>query len=97
MELKKLLQTENGDILLTDQNGNLLTCPFQNAVVLPGTIQGQLTLNRPPCGSQCALFNINDSEIEGKIFLKKYCCDEPEKLLNLEKKDKKDSKLLKLQ
>lgn len=86
MELKKLTQTKEGDILLTDQRGNVLTCPFQNGLLIPGSLQGQIGLNRPPCGSQCALFNITPTEYSDKLYLKKYCCDEPEKLLNLEKK-----------
>ena len=91
MELKKLLRLESGDYLLTDQKNQALTCPYQNAILLPGSIQGQLTINRPPCGSQCSLFEINSSEQEGKLFLKKHCCAENEKLLPVEDQGKKSA------
>lgn len=91
MELKKLLRLDNGDYLLTDQKNQALTCPYQNAILLPGSIQGQLTLNRPPCGSQCSLFEISPSEFEGKLFLKKHCCGENEKLLAVEDQGKKSA------
>lgn len=86
---KKLIQTPEGDVLITDDKGHPLTCPFQNGILIPGQLQGQIALNRPPCGSQCSLFELSPSQFEGKIFVKKYCCEEPEKLLPFEKTEKK--------
>lgn len=86
---KKLIQTPEGDILLADEKGRPLTCPFQNGILIPGQLAGQIGLNRPPCGSQCSLFELSNSDIEGKIYLKKHCCEENEKLLSFEKLEKK--------
>ncbi len=69
---KKLIQTPEGDVLLADEKGRPLTCPFQNGILIPGQLQGQLALNRPPCGSQCSLFELCPSDFEGKIYL--VCC-----------------------
>jgi hypothetical protein len=89
MQKNKLIQIPEGDILLADEKGRPLTCPFQNGILIPGQLQGQLALNRPPCGSQCSLFELSPSDFEGKIYLKKHCCAENEKLLPFEKTEKK--------
>ena len=89
MQKNKLIQTPEGDVLLADEKGRPLTCPFQNGILIPGQLQGQLALNRPPCGSQCSLFELSPSDFEGKIYLKKHCCAENEKLLPFEKSEKK--------
>jgi hypothetical protein len=86
---KKLIQTPEGDVLITNDKGHPLTCPFQNGILIPGQLQGQIALNRPPCGSQCSLFELSPSEFESKLFLKKHCCEENEKLLPFEKTEKK--------
>lgn len=87
---KKLLQTSEGDVLLVDEKNRPFTCPWQNGILIPGQLQGQLALNRPPCGSQCSLFQLSKSQLgDDKVYLKKYCCEEPEKLLPFEVSEKK--------
>lgn len=53
---RQLVKIQTGEFILTDLNQTPVTCPHQNAVVLPGNLQGQLVINRPPCSSACAMF-----------------------------------------
>lgn len=42
--------------------GNVIQfCPFQPALILPGQIQGQIQVQRTPCGTHCPHFLIDDS------------------------------------
>ena len=50
-EIKK-----NGDAETLTRNNVVQFCPFQPAIILPGQIQGQLQLQRTPCGNWCPLF-----------------------------------------
>ena len=73
MNNRKLVEIPSGEFLLTDTKGNPFVCPYQNAVVVPGQLQGQLIINRPPCSSACALF-LMETLNEDKIRVTKNCC-----------------------
>lgn len=50
-EIKKNGETE------TLVRGNVVQfCPYQPALILPGQLQGQLQIQRTPCGNWCPLF-----------------------------------------
>ena len=35
-----------------------LFCPFKNSLLIPGQIAGQMNIHREPCGTGCALFEL---------------------------------------
>jgi hypothetical protein len=37
-----------------------LFCPFKNSLLIPGQIAGQMNIHREPCGTGCALFELNE-------------------------------------
>ena len=55
-EIKK---TGEGESLF--RNNILQFCPFQPGLIMPGQIQGQLQLQRTPCGNWCPLFTKNEA------------------------------------
>lgn len=73
MNNRKLIKTQNGEFILTDLKDNAFICPYQNAVVVPGNLQGQIIIQRPPCSSACSLFQMEPLP-ENKIRVTKNCC-----------------------
>jgi hypothetical protein len=89
--MRKLVQIPSGELILTDLQGTPFVCPYQNAVVVPGQLQGQLMINRPPCSSACSLFSMeNIQTINGeKVRLTKNCCPQHDvEVLTIEKNEK---------
>ena len=48
------------------RNGQLLLCPFQARMLVPGDIQGTVAINKEPCCESCVMFekktHINEGE-----------------------------------
>jgi hypothetical protein len=38
-------------------------CPFRNPLLLPGRMQGQITIEQLPCSNDCPLFVINENKV----------------------------------
>jgi hypothetical protein len=57
---------KTGDGKSLFRNDVIQFCPFQPALILPGQIQGQLQIQRTPCGTHCPHFNIDQ---DGNHFL----------------------------
>jgi len=73
MTNRKLIKTQAGEFILSDLKGNQFICPYQNAILVPGNLQGQLIINRPGCSSACSLFHMEQVPPD-KIRITKNCC-----------------------
>lgn len=78
MTNRKLIKIQSGELVLSDQKGNSFVCPYQNALLIPGNLQGQLIINRPPCSSACSLFYMEPVAGTDKIRVTKNCCPQPD-------------------
>lgn len=62
-ELKKI----NGNYVL-HRNGKTLACALVPPVMMPGKLQGTVSMGQRDCGDMCPLFDI-ENDIEGMDFV----------------------------
>lgn len=61
------LQTQADGTHVVIKAGAAALCPFKNSILVPGHIDGQLTIQQFPCTTACPLCNYNNSESKLQI------------------------------
>lgn len=67
----KIKKDKAGEIEILHREGKPLFCPFKPTLLVPGTMAGQLTMHREPCGSWCPHFD--HVKVEGKKHIYLTC------------------------
>lgn len=66
-KIKLQLQPQADGTHVVIKAGAAALCPFKNSILVPGQINGQLTIQQFPCTTACPLCSYNNSESKLQI------------------------------